>query len=100
MESGFNRGLGFDVFFNKHSVDERNERTDAFWFGEAQGRVVVSVADEQMETFLGIIEKSGIETIEFGQVTDGDVIVNGDNWGSINEWKYKYDTAIEKLIEA
>jgi phosphoribosylformylglycinamidine synthase II len=100
LESGFNRGLGFDVFFNKHSVDERNERTDAFWFGEAQGRVIVSVADEQMETFLNIIENAGIESIEFGQVTTGDVMVNGDNWGNINEWKYKYDTAIEKLIEA
>jgi hypothetical protein len=28
------------------------------------------------------------------------VIVNGENWGNIKEWKYKYDTAIEKLIEA
>ncbi len=100
MESGFNRGLGFDVFFNRHSVDEKNERIDAFWFGEAQGRVVVSVADDQMEAFLSIIENAGIETIEFGQVTTGDVLVNGNNWGNINDWKYKYDTAIEKLIEA
>jgi phosphoribosylformylglycinamidine synthase II len=100
MESGFNRGLGFDVFFNRYSVDEKNERIDAFWFGEAQGRVVVSVADEQMEAFLSIIENSGIETIEFGQVTNGDVVVNGSNWGNINDWKYKYETAIEKLIEA
>jgi phosphoribosylformylglycinamidine synthase len=100
MESAFHRGLGFDVFFNNYSSDERNERNDAFWFGEAQGRVVVSVNDEQMGSFLSIIENAGIEAIEFGQVTDGDVIVNGENWGNIKEWKYKYDTAIEKLIEA
>jgi phosphoribosylformylglycinamidine synthase len=100
MESGFSRGLGFDVWFNNHSVDEMNERNDAFWFGEAQGRVIVSVADEHMETFLSHIENAGIETVELGQVTTGDVLVNGDNWGNINEWKYKYDTAIEKLIEA
>src|SRR4051794_15328098 len=95
MESGFHKGLGFDVFFNRHSVDEANERIDSFWFGEAQGRVIVSVADEQMEAFLQIIENAGIETIEFGQVTSGDVVVNGANWGNIDEWKYKYDTAIE-----
>ena len=100
IESGFHKGLGFDVYFNSHSVDELNERIDAFWFGEAQGRVIVSVADEQMERFLGIIENAGVETIELGQVTTGDVLVNGNNWGNINDWKYKYDTAIEKLIEA
>ncbi len=100
MESGFHRGLGFDVFFNRYSVEESNERTDAFWFGEAQGRVVVTVADEQMETFLGIIENAGIETIEFGQVTNGEVVVNGENWGNITDWKYKYDTAVEKWIKA
>ncbi|TKK67814.1 phosphoribosylformylglycinamidine synthase subunit PurL [Ilyomonas limi] len=100
MESGFNRGLGFDVSFNNHYVDESNERNDAFWFGEAQGRVIVSVADEHMEAFLQHIENAGIETVELGQVTSGDVLVNGDNWGNINEWKYKYDTAIEKLIQA
>ena len=37
-ESGFNRLLGFDVAQNNDAV-----RKDAFWFGEAQGRAVVTV---------------------------------------------------------
>ena len=99
FESGFPRGLGFEVSFNATYLDESDMRTDAFWFGEAQGRVVVSVSDEQMEGFLKLADAQGIEVDELGKVA-AVVIVNDDNWGNISEWKYLYDTAIEKLIEA
>ncbi len=99
MESSFPRGLGFDVSFNPNYLEESDMRNDAFWFGEAQGRVVVSVSDDGMEGFLTLAEQLGIEVDELGKVTAGNVIVNDDNWGSIGEWKSGYDTAIEKMIE-
>ena len=99
MESSFPRGLGFDVSFNPNYLEESNMRNDAFWFGEAQGRVVVSVSDDGMEGFLTLAEQLGIEVDELGKVTAGNVIVNDDNWGNISEWKESYDTAIEKMIE-
>jgi phosphoribosylformylglycinamidine synthase len=34
-----------------------------------------------------------------GTVTSDEVEVAGNTWGSIEEWKNKYDTAIEKLIK-
>ncbi len=43
LESGFPRGLGFDVSFNASYLEESDMRNDSFWFGEAQGRVVVTV---------------------------------------------------------
>ncbi len=99
MESSFPRGLSFDVSFNPNYLEESNMRSDAFWFGEAQGRVVVSVSDDGMEGFLTLAEQLGIEVDELGKVTAGNVIVNDDNWGNISEWKESYDTAIEEMIE-
>jgi hypothetical protein len=34
-----------------------------------------------------------------GKVTSGAVNVGAENWGSIQDWKNKYDTAIENLIK-
>ncbi|MEI6185243.1 MAG: hypothetical protein WCP65_06910, partial [Bacteroidota bacterium] len=67
-------------------------------FGEAQGRVVVSVADNQLANFLRHLEKCEITHKELGTVTDGGISINNNNWGSITEWKELYNTAIEKRI--
>ena len=99
FESGFPRGLGFDVSFNALYLEETNMRNDAFWFGEAQGRVIVSVADAQMEGFLTLAQQLDMEIDELGKVTSKNVVVNDDDWGNIEDWKYQYDTAIERLIE-
>ena len=71
IESSFYRGLGFDVSFNPHYLEEDSMRNDSFWFGEAQGRVVVSVSDEQMGDFLSLAEGLNIEIDELGRVTSG-----------------------------
>ena len=39
-----------------------------------------------------------IAITQLGTVTSNDVEVGGNNWVSIEDWKNKYDTAIEKLI--
>ena len=86
VESAFYRSLGFDVSRQSSSV-----RRDAFWFGEAQGRVVVSVRTDRAREF----EKAvSIPFEKLGNVTGGTVTVDGENWGSINDWKEKYDNAI------
>jgi phosphoribosylformylglycinamidine synthase len=88
LEKGFNRNLGFEV------NAEINVRSDAFWFGEAQSRVVITCSEEQVAK----IKAQGIAVTKLGSVTKGDIKVNGDNWGNILAWKEKYDTAIEKLL--
>lgn len=40
--------------------------------------------------------KHGVTMTVLGNVTSNDVFVDGENWGSITEWKNEYDTAIEK----
>lgn len=93
LESGFNNNLGFSV------STESTMRKDAYWFGEAQGRVVISCTKQNAELIMYDARDLGIDMIELGTVTSGAIEVNGENWGNIIEWKEKYDTAIEKLLK-
>jgi phosphoribosylformylglycinamidine synthase len=92
FEKGFNRNLGFDVSMNS------DIRTDAFWFGEAQSRVVISCNQDQADIIKHRAASAGIPVAVLGIVTKGAVTVNGENWGHIGEWKFKYDIAIEQLL--
>ncbi len=89
-ESGFNRQLGFAIE-TKESI-----RKDAYLFGEGQSRVVVTVAVEKIESFEQLIGELPHERI--GIVTSGEILIDEDFWGSIDTWKEKYDTAIEKYL--
>jgi phosphoribosylformylglycinamidine synthase len=92
LESGFNQNLGFKV------AAQTDLRKDAYWFGEAQGRVVVSCTAQQAETIIQKARTAGVTITQLGTVSAGNIEVNGENWGSIGGWKEKYDTAIEKLL--
>jgi phosphoribosylformylglycinamidine synthase II len=91
MESGFHRNLGFDVKAAKKDI-----RRDAYWFGEAQSRVVVSVRRENVAKFKQVLGDHPYE--ELGSVTAGSIVVDGENWGPVLAWKEVYDTAIESLL--
>jgi phosphoribosylformylglycinamidine synthase len=95
FEKGFNRELGFDVRFTP-ATQAAGLRKDAFWFGEAQSRVVVTVREDQQQDFLKQLK--GFEHAYLGTVTAGNVVVEGQDWGSILNWKELYDTAIENQL--
>jgi phosphoribosylformylglycinamidine synthase subunit PurL len=88
LEKGFNKNLGFEV------KAETELRKDAFWFGEAQSRVVITCGKDQFEN----IKSNGITVTQLGSVTNGEIKVNSENWGNITDWKQKYDTAIENML--
>ncbi|HEY1020312.1 MAG TPA: phosphoribosylformylglycinamidine synthase subunit PurL [Sediminibacterium sp.] len=92
LESGFNQNLGFKV------AAKTELRKDAYWFGEAQGRVVVSCTAQQAAAITQKAQAAGVTIAQLGTVTSGNIEVSGENWGSIGAWKEKYDTAIEKLL--
>jgi len=95
-ESAFPRGLGFDVV-----AGDANIRKDAYWFGESQSRVVVSVAAGAVDVFKKAL--GGFPATELGFVTGGSFEVDGMEWGSVEEWKDRYDNSIAnymtKLVE-
>ena len=72
-------------------------RKDAYLFGEAQSRVVVSVRAEQQQAFETAL--GGQPCTKLGQVKgNGHLYIDGSDWGHIKDWKKAYDTAIEKLL--
>ncbi|MBS1627675.1 MAG: phosphoribosylformylglycinamidine synthase subunit PurL [Bacteroidetes bacterium] len=97
IEKGFNRNLGFNVISNEVR-NLSNIRNDAFWFSEAQSRVVVTIKEMKMKELEDRSKTSNISITRLGTVTSNHIIIDGNNWGSIIEWKEKYDTAIEKII--
>ncbi len=99
FEKGFSRELGFSVSTIAEAYwDGSPVRKDAFWFGEAQSRVLVTVAEKQVANFLRHLEKCEIAYAKLGTVTTGAIVVDGEFWGTIDWWKEKYDTAIENYL--
>jgi phosphoribosylformylglycinamidine synthase len=94
LESGFTSNLGFEV-----GGAPAGFRTDAYWFGEAQSRVVVSCGSEQVVEVERAAAAAGVAFSVLGKVTSCAVKVGPENWGTIASWKNKYDTAIENLIK-
>ena len=93
IESCFNRNLGFEVSSNAADI-----RPDAYWFGEAQSRVVISVSKENRDDFIMLLEKMEMTVTYLGKVTGGAVNINGEDWGTVIDWKDKYENAIANLL--
>lgn len=92
LESTMPRNLGFDI-----STDE-DIRKDAFLFGEGQGRAVVSVSEENIDAFVDFIAATGIDFINLGTVTQGEMLIDGEDFGNTSSYKELYDTALEKIL--
>ena len=89
-ESSFNRDLGYKI----RTVSKF--RKDAFLFGEAQGRVVVSVSPENVKSFEALVGEFPL--INLGTVTPGEFLIDSELWGTVKVWKEKYDTTIEQYL--
>jgi phosphoribosylformylglycinamidine synthase subunit PurL len=89
LESAFTNNLGFAVSQKDDSI-----RSDAYWFGEAQSRVVVSVTAEQEEKLLTALQAANMSHTKLGIVASSIITIGTDNWGNVSEWKEKYDNAI------
>ena len=92
-EAGMHLETGFDI-----SSDEEI-RKDAFLFGEGQGRIVVTVEPDKEDAFINSMLESEAEFSKLGEVTNGEMLVDGESFGPITEAKEKYLTAIEKLMQ-
>lgn len=92
LESAMVNNLGFDI-----STDE-DFRKDAFLFGEAQSRVVVSVKDMDEDAFIDFMSITSVEFSYIGDVTPGEILIDETSFGSIDEAKHTFDTALENAL--
>jgi phosphoribosylformylglycinamidine synthase len=94
VESGFVNNLGFDVHQGNTQL-----RKDAFWFGESQSRVVVSVAADCKQAVESFLQSHQQPFQLLGTVHGKEVILDGENWGALSHWKKTYDERISSLMK-
>lgn len=90
VESAFHNGKGFEV------MAQKSYRGDAYWFGEAQGRVVVSVSADKKADFEMALN---VPFELLGEVKGTEVVIDGKSWGGVDVWKDKYFNALSRLME-
>ncbi|MEQ1554392.1 MAG: phosphoribosylformylglycinamidine synthase subunit PurL [Ferruginibacter sp.] len=93
IESAFTNNFGFSVIQNNQNI-----RTDAYWFGEAQSRVVISSSTENEEKIIATLQQNNIPFAKLGTVTKNTIKINNETWGNITTWKEKYDNAIGTMM--
>ncbi|MEM0992687.1 MAG: phosphoribosylformylglycinamidine synthase subunit PurL [Bacteroidota bacterium] len=93
LESAMVNDFGFNI------ETDPNFRKDAYLFGEAQSRVVVSLKHSKEDSFVNYLNTHNIPFTRLGEVTSGDLVVDGKKFGFINTWKKDYDTVIERKME-
>lgn len=93
VESAIPRELGFDI------TCPAEIRQDAFLFGEAQSRIVVTVSLDEETPFIDYMMDRGVPFSALGHVTKGELRIDDHSFGFISDVKRNYMTNLEKLIE-
>ena len=94
VESALPNGLGFEI------ETDSAIRKDAFLFGEAQGRVVVTVTSDDQERFIEMMATSEVEFSLLGTVTNGTLNVDEELFGHITDVKMVYDNVLHEILGA
>ena len=93
VEMGLPRGLGFDI------ETDMEVRTDAFLFGEGQGRAVVTLPETQRDAFNHFMKNTEVPIILLGHVTKGKLQIDLQAFGFIDEARDIYMNALGQKIE-
>ncbi len=89
LESAMVNNLGFEI------TTDASVRKDAFLFGEAQSRVIVSVSTNNTSVIESELKKQNVAFTKLGVVKGKAVVVDNTNYGLISEYKHSFDTSIE-----
>lgn len=92
LESAMYADLGFDI------TTSGELREDAFLFGEAPSRVVVSVTEIEEDKFLDVLKKHAVPFSLLGHVTKGEIRVDDVSYGEVAEYKDIFDNALAKRL--
>ena len=94
LESSFTNNLGFEI------IGSSEVREDAFLFGEAPSRVVVSVTETGEDAFLDALKDGKTPFMLLGHVTQGKLVVDDKDFGMIADYKEIYNNSLaEKLMK-
>jgi phosphoribosylformylglycinamidine synthase len=92
LESAMPNNLGFDI------ASDSEFRKDAFLFGEAQGRVVVSINPDQEENFIEFMATVDTDFTLLGIVTEGDLLIDEDHFGDVKTAKTANESVLHNIL--
>ena len=84
--------------FGYFCISRLEVREDAFLFGEAQSRVVVSVNEDQEDEFIEFMMEQSVPYTLLGHVTKGKMCVDDEQYAFVDEIKSIYDNALEEAL--
>ncbi|MBN2682974.1 MAG: phosphoribosylformylglycinamidine synthase subunit PurL [Bacteroidales bacterium] len=93
VESGIVNNLGFDI------TTDAEIREDAFLFGEAQGRIIVTVSPEKEGDFIDFMLERKIPFSTLGHVTKAQMRIDDVSFGFIEDAKKVYDEALGEYLK-
>ncbi len=93
LESAIPLNFGFDI------TTDAEVRKDAFLFGEAQSRVVVTVAPEKQDDFIDFMLDNGGSFSALGHVTKGEIRIDDESFGYIKNYKEKFTAHLKNWME-
>jgi phosphoribosylformylglycinamidine synthase len=93
LESAIPNQVGFDI------TTSSDVREDAFLFGEAPSRVVVSVSETGEEDLIDIFHQHKVPFMLLGHVTRGGIRVDGQDFGNIEEFTDIFQNSLSKKLK-
>lgn len=93
LESAMVNNLGFEI------ASDPAHRKDAFLFGEAQSRIIVSVSAENEKALETLLHNSKADFSRLGTVTGKHLVIDGEDFGSIAEYKTPFENTLGDLMK-
>jgi phosphoribosylformylglycinamidine synthase len=92
FESAMHGNSGFQIKSNS------TLRKDAYLFGEAQSRAVITIAPNDAEAFEYELKNAGVPFEVIGTVKGKNVVVDGTDFGTVSDFAVLYNTSIENKL--
>lgn len=93
LESAMVNGLGFEI------ESDPAHRKDAFLFGEAQSRVIVSVSPENEKELEALLKKSLADYSKIGTVNGKHIIIDHEDFGSVAEYQQPFENTLGEMMK-
>ncbi|MCA6364951.1 MAG: phosphoribosylformylglycinamidine synthase subunit PurL [Bacteroidetes bacterium] len=92
LESAMPSGIGFRI------TTAEGVRKDAFLFGEAQSRVVLSVKPGSEAALEQIAAQHGVAFSKIGTTGGSNCVINGDDFGALATYQQPYENTLGALM--
>lgn len=92
LESAMASDLSF------HINTDKSIRKDAFLFGEAQSRVIISIDPSQKKQLETHLKNSNVPFMEIGKVSQKEIKIDDLSFGYCHEYKRYYETVLSTIM--